>query len=340
MSTTIRLLDGKALAPNASVAEQDAFCEALIEGFSKQGMVKLINHGIPDEDIDGIFQWNRKFFQLPDHVKRSVAHPPRANPNRGWVCAGQERSDNITDFEKGVKQRANKDGVFDLKESFDTGAIDDPLYANKWPAESDIPGFRAHMEKFYDMCQDVHIGILRALERGFRGRGVKVDLVERCRENVSEMRLNYYPPIDIPSLRTGRMSRISEHTDFGTVTLLFQDSVGGLEVESQSAPGTYFPVEASSASEILVNIGDSLQRLTNDVLTSVSHRVTVPVSERDREAGVLAPRYSVAYFAKVARGESLKPIEVFVDEERGCPAKYPDLTAWEWNQIKLQKIYG
>lgn len=60
---------------------------------------------------------NREFFQLPDHVKRSVAHPPRANPNRGWVCAGQERSDNITDFEKGVKERVNKDGIFDLKVS-------------------------------------------------------------------------------------------------------------------------------------------------------------------------------------------------------------------------------
>lgn len=280
------------------------------------------------------------------------------------------------------------------------------------------------MEGFYDMCQEVHMGILKALEQGFRARGVKVDLVERCRENVSEMRLNYYPEIvsrdeqarrrhtlhkprttallptprshtagtalcrsasrpplqhlnptstlfaeatitytppdstapiqvsaeesqrlipplqDIPSLRTGRMSRISEHTDFGTVTLLFQDSVGGLEVESQTQPGHYIPVEASSASEILVNIGDSLQRLTNDVLTSVSHRVTVPVSEQDRENGVLAPRYSVAYFAKVARHVSLKPMAEFVDEVAGRPAKYPDMTAFEWNQIKLQKIYG
>ncbi|KAB2569597.1 hypothetical protein BFW01_g427 [Lasiodiplodia theobromae] len=340
MSSPIRLLDGKALGPDASAAEQAAFCDALIEGFSNQGMVKLINHGIPDEDIDGIFRWNREFFQLPDHVKRSVAHPPRANPNRGWVCAGQERSDNITDFEKGVKERVNKDGIFDLKESFDTGAVDDPLYENKWPTESEFPGFRHAMEGFYDMCQAVHMGILKALEQGFRARGVKVDLVERCRENVSEMRLNYYPEIDIPSLRTGRMSRISEHTDFGTVTLLFQDSVGGLEVESQTQPGHYIPVEASSASEILVNIGDSLQRLTNDVLTSVSHRVTVPVSEQDRENGVLAPRYSVAYFAKVARHVSLKPMAEFVDELAGRPAKYPDMTAFEWNQIKLQKIYG
>lgn len=57
MASPIRLLDGKALGPDASAAEQAAFCDALIEGFSNQGMVKLINHGIPDEDIEGIFRW-------------------------------------------------------------------------------------------------------------------------------------------------------------------------------------------------------------------------------------------------------------------------------------------
>lgn len=76
---------------------------------------------------------NREFFQLPDHVKRSVAHPPRANPNRGWVCAGQERSDNITDFEKGVKERANKDGIFDLKVSLPSHGGGDPRLVRLTP---------------------------------------------------------------------------------------------------------------------------------------------------------------------------------------------------------------
>ena len=204
------------------------------------------------------------------------------------------------------------------------------------------------------MCQELHITILTALERGFLSRGIEVDLLTPCADNVSEMRLNYYPPIvrrippqisikltrvkDIREIKSGLKTRISPHTDFGTITLLFQDSVGGLEVEDQASPGTYLPVPSNSPSEILVNIGDSLQRITNDVLTSVSHRVTVPIGEKDKEAGFLAERYSVAYFAKVGRATSLKPMRQFVPQ--GTKEKYPDMTAFEWNQIKLQKIYG
>jgi len=56
---------------------------------------------------------SKRFFQIPDDIKHSIAHPPRANPNRGWVCAGQEKSTAITDFEKGVRNQM--DSVFDLK---------------------------------------------------------------------------------------------------------------------------------------------------------------------------------------------------------------------------------
>lgn len=90
--------------------------------------------------------------------------------------------------------------------------------------------------------------------------------------------------------------------------------------------------------EILVNVGDSLQRLTNDLFTSVSHRVVIPPSFANKDTGIIAGRHSVAYFAKVARDKSLKPLPAFVDAER--KAKYEDMTAFEWNQIKLKKIYG
>jgi isopenicillin N synthase-like dioxygenase len=81
------------------------------------------------------------------------------------------------------------------KESFDTGATDDPLYNNVWPPADSIPGFKEFMEHFYAMCQELHITILTALERGFLSRGIDVDLLTPCADNVSEMRLNYYPPI-------------------------------------------------------------------------------------------------------------------------------------------------
>ena len=220
------------------------------------------------------------------------------------------------------------------------GASDDPLYQNKWPKESDFPRFKEFAEMFYDLCQQTHVNILRALERGFRGHGIDVDLVERCKDNVSELRLNYYPPINVQELKTGKISRISSHTDFGTVTLLFQDSVGGLEVEDQAVLGSgeHIPVEPHGKTEMLINVGDSLQRLTNNQLTSVSHKVTIPVTAKDKEEGQIKERYSIAYFAKVSRHQSLYPLPQFVDEQH--PPQYPDITAYELNQMKLQKIYG
>lgn len=201
-----------------------------------------------------------------------------------------------------------------------------------------MPGFRAFLENFYDVCQRTHLQLLSALERGLRLRGLDVELVSRCDQNVSELRLNYYPQIDIKNLRSGKTNRISEHTDFGTMTLLFQDSVGGLEVEDQTNMGSYIPVSAASSTEMLVNVGDSLQRLSNDMLTSVSHRVTIPECLQDTHEGLVAERYSIAYFAKVGREQSLRPLTPFVDEEH--PRRYEDITAYKWNQLKLAKIYG
>lgn len=90
--------------------------------------------------------------------------------------------------------------------------------------------------------------------------------------------------------------------------------------------------------EILVNVGDSLQRLTNDYFTSVSHRVVLPASLANVDTGIIDERYSIAYFAKISRDKSLKPLPMFVDEKR--PAKYGELTAYELNQAKLKKLYG
>lgn len=316
-------------------SERLDFARKLFKCLSSQGFVKLVNHGVPDVAINKAFELNGQFFRLPKSTKEKYSHPPCANPNRGWVCPGQEDSSAITNFEKGADGGMS---FFDAKESFDLGAPNDPLYKNVWPTEKELPGFRDYMEIFYAMFQDVHLDILRALELVLDTPETPVKLIEHCTPNVSEMRLNCYPPIDIKDLKSGKINRISEHTDFGTVTLLFQDSVGGLEVEDQSNMGTYFPVECESKSVMLVNIGDSLQRLTNDVLTSVSHRVTVPISKKEQQEGILEERRSVVYFAKVSRDRSIAPMKPFVTE--ATPAKYPDMSAYQWNQMKLEKIYG
>ena len=156
-------------------------------------------------------------------------------------------------------------------------------------------------------------------------------LQDLCDDNTSELRLNHYPSIDIAEVNKGA-KRISEHTDHGTITLLFQDSVGGLEVEDQSGLGHYVPVPCESRSDMIVNIGDCLQRWTNDKFRSTSHRVTLPPG-----ANSAGDRYSVAYFAKPNRTQSAGVLPHFI--QAGVPPKYKDISVWEYNQEKLLRTY-
>ena len=204
------------------------------------------------------------------------------------------------------------------------------MYPNRWPDEADIPGFRTAMESFYLHCNEVHLNLLRALEQGTNlASGFLQDL---CRENTSELRLNHYPGCEAAQITAGA-KRISEHTDFGTVTLLFQDSVGGLEIEDQANTGNYFPVAFEGRSELIVNVGDCLARWTNDKFRSTSHRVVLPPVFSDW----VDDRYSIAYFAKPNRTQSVATLPEFI--KPGQKALYDDISAWEYNQRKLLLTY-
>ncbi|KAL2816033.1 hypothetical protein BDW59DRAFT_12372 [Aspergillus cavernicola] len=328
---------------HGSQSQQDDFCRRLYASLSSFGFVKIQNHSIPDEVLDQVFDWSKRFFAMPLENKMQAAHPVQANPHRGWSCVGQEKLSVI----------AQGRAVFDLKESFDQGPPTDLLYPNIFPPPPLLPSFRPFMESFYEKCQTLHLQLLTAI-------ALSLSLPEpfflpRCNLNSSELRLNHYPGAKTSDLQDGSMMRISSHTDFGTVTLLFQDSVGGLEIEDQHKSGVYIPVLPSatpgeSGREMIVNVGDCLQRWTNDRLRSANHRVTLPVGLKNsscssssssssgiREAKV-ADRYSVAYFGKPNRDVSVAAIpELLVEGEE---VKYQgEMTAWEYNQSRLLQTY-
>lgn len=79
-------------------------------------------------------------------------------------------------------------------------------------------------------------------------------LVQKCIPAMSELRLNYYPAVSLQRLQEGHTKRGWPHTDFGIITLLFQDNVGGSEVENRSRPNTFEPLIRDSPSEIAINV--------------------------------------------------------------------------------------
>lgn len=184
------------------------------------------------------------------------------------------------------------------------------------------------MERLYEKCQQVSLQIMEACEVGLHlPPGT---LVQKCMPAASEIRLNYYPPVSLQKLREGRTKRGWPHTDFGIITLLFQDAIGGLEFEDRSRPDTLIPLIRESPSEMAVNISDTFQRWTNEVIRAGMHQVTVPISMKSQVDGSLPERHSAVFFFKAHRDVSVGPLAQFVGPDQ--PAKYDDISALEFHR--------
>ncbi|KAJ5064396.1 hypothetical protein PSV09DRAFT_2377842 [Bipolaris maydis] len=274
---------------------REAFAKSIAHSFEVYGFATVVNHGVAEEDINQAFRYSREFFALPHEEKMKSEHPPQSNQHRGYSW-----------------------------ESWDQGATDDELNPNLWAATESLPRFGHFMEKFFHTCHEAEERLLRAVAVGLGLDETHFD--DKLTDRVNEFRLTHYPPVrksDI-SLEMGSQARTSEHTDFGTITLLFQDSVGGLEVESHEEQGVFHPITAA-APTMVINIGDSLQRWTNDRLRSTVHRVTIPVNGDAMDDDIVIPsRYSIVSFKKPNRDVSFK---------------YEDITAGEYNQRGLIRVY-
>ncbi|KAL8660529.1 MAG: hypothetical protein Q9202_006452 [Teloschistes flavicans] len=316
---------------NGSSNQQKRFCRDLADSFQKYGFVKLANHGISEAVMKEVFDHSYRFFCLSMHEKMKAAHPPAANPHRGYSMMGLEKISGITGFEKGKTESVE---MVDIKETFDQGPNDDRQFPNIWPDECDIPSFREQMERYFDLCHNALLRILQALAIGLNLPPGYFDMLHSRREH--ELRLLHYPETPVAELQREDKTRIAEHSDFGSITLLLQDGTGGLEVEDQAREGLFEPVECPYPI-MLVNIGDCMQRWTNDRLHSACHRVTIPAPLKHERQRTVPERFSVAFFGKPNRDASISPLAPFVSLDR--PSRYGDLSAGEYNQAKLTRTY-
>lgn len=176
---------------------------------------------------------------------------------------------------------------------------------------------------------------MRACEVGF---GMPDNsLVERCQPPASELRMLYYPPVSLDRLKTGTIKRAWPHTDFGIITLLFQDGLGGLECEDRRKPFTFAPVLPTDDNEMIVNTSDTFTRWANASVTAGVHQVNVPPSMVNIAEGLIPERYSSVFFFKAHREVSVGPIDHFVTEKR--PALYPDITALQFHREMTDILY-
>ena len=294
--------------------DRDAFVAELGAAYREWGFAGIRNHGIPQQLIDDSYDVFKRFFALPDDVKRKY-HVAGGGGARGYTPFGIETA-------KGAKH-------FDLKEFWHVGRelppgskYADVMPPNLWPEE--VPDFRTTAYALYEALDQLGSRVLCAL-------ALHIGLPEqyfadKTNNGNSILRPIHYPPItadDIPNVRAGA------HEDINFITLLVGASAAGLEVKSHE--GKWVPF-TSDADTIVVNIGDMLQRLTNHVYPSTTHRVTNPPGEQARK-----PRYSTPFFLHPNPDFLIDVLPSCVSAEN--PSRYPEpITAHGYLEERLREI--
>jgi isopenicillin N synthase-like dioxygenase len=253
-------------------ADFQGFSDDLGASFQRYGFAVVADHGLDEGVIRRAIDDARAFFALPEDVKRAY-HQPGTGGARGLTPFGVEAA-------KGA-------AAVDLKEFWHTGRelpeghpYRRYMRDNLWPTE--IPGFRDDVYAMFEALDALGRRILKAIARHL---GVGDDFFEdKVQLGNSVLRMLHYPPVpaDAPGVRAGA------HEDINVITLLLGAEEAGLQLKD--ADGEWLDI-APPPGALVVNIGDMLQRLTNHVLPSTTHRVVNPAPERRGFA-----RYSTPFF--------------------------------------------
>ncbi|KAK8046534.1 2og-Fe oxygenase family protein [Apiospora saccharicola] len=287
--------------------------EAIKEACTGSGFFQVVNHGISRELQNSIQQAAQAFFALPREEKTKLIHPTLTN--RGYEMIGS--------------QVLQADALPDLKEGFcigqhmefgDARVQEHPhlMGPNMFPAILEEHVLKTPAQQYYTELFNLAYRIMEMLARGLPyGDDIFVPFMSN--DPVCILRLLHYPPQTSPDKR---QLGAGAHTDFGAITLLWQDSCGGLEVQD-GRTGEWYPVEPNPEA-LVVNIGDMLSVWTN-VYRNTVHRV---INSRGNQG-----RYSMAFFVDGNTDVKLAPLDGSV------PATGKIMTTEEHMEYRIGKTY-
>ncbi|KAJ8599569.1 hypothetical protein CTAYLR_004657 [Chrysophaeum taylorii] len=244
---------------------------------------------------------------MPDSstsAKEEFAYESAAS-NRGYIAMGLERLDAET---------------MDLKETFDVGDEKDPAYRNRWPSDD----FRDAMLAYFEAYDELYLDVMRAIAIGM---GYDEEFFTSSNNgNHQNLRLLHYPSVDRAAI--GRQKRGGIHTDYGTLTLLSQDTVSGLR--ALRLDGSWVDVEPIPGG-IVVNVGEMLQRVSNDKFRATPHQV---VDDFDNDDPTVPERFSIAFFCNWNKDLDLDCLPGCSSDED--PFKYDPVNAHDYITGRLQ----
>ncbi|MFD1771856.1 isopenicillin N synthase family dioxygenase [Sphingobacterium suaedae] len=301
---------------HGDTAQREKFIQNIGQAFNDTGFVTIANHGLSPELIEELYVVVKAFFDLPEAVKRKYEFPELAG-QRGYTGKGKEKA-------KGAHTP-------DLKEFWQRGQtiVGEEYSKVDFPDNilvEELPRFNEVTAEIYKKLEDAGRHLLKAIAS-------YLELEENYFEEFvingnSILRAIHYFPIEHPETISADAVRAGAHEDINLITLLIGASADGLEVLTKD--GDWFPIKAKGE-DIVVNVGDMLQRLTNNKLKSTTHRVVNPPRELMKTS-----RYSVPFFLHPKSSMNLASLDSCISE--AYPKAYTDYTAGQYLDERLREI--
>jgi isopenicillin N synthase-like dioxygenase len=312
MSDTL-LAEVPLISMKDQAADPEGFAREFGRSFQRFGFAMVSDHGVPQDVVDRAWAMTKAFFALPEAEKRA------------YFIEGGGGARGYTPYKTEIAKGAS---FVDLKEFWHVGRelakghrFEADMAPNIWPDRPD--GFR---ETFLDLFEALDRAGDRLLSAIARYLGLAPDWFDPAvRDGNSVLRLLHYPPVpaDAPEVRAGA------HEDINLITLLLGAEEAGLQLLERS--GEWLPVKPPEGA-MVVNVGDMLQRLTNNVLPSTTHRVVNPPPERRGHA-----RYSMPFFLHPAPDFLIETLPSTITAEN--PNRYPvPITAHDYLHERLVEI--
>ncbi len=298
---------------NGNSEDQTQFIKELGKAWKEVGFVTVKNHGVPDKYINAFYMYIKRFFEMPLDTKLKYEDWDNAG-QRGYTSFGREHA-------KGFDAP-------DLKEFWQIGQVvtdGDPI-AKEYPQNIEIEELREFNEvgrKLYKAFEHSGANLLRAIARYLNLNEHYFD--SKIHNGNSILRAIHYPPI---SKEPKSSIRAEQHEDINLITLLAGASAEGLQVMDKD--GHWINVNAPEG-HLVINVGDMLQRLTNNVLKSTTHRVVNPPKEMWHTS-----RYSIPFFLHPRSDMDLSCLNSCITEEN--PLTYSSITAGEYLHERLKEI--
>ena len=298
---------------NGSKEQKSQFVNELGKAFEEVGFVSVMNHGISSTLISDLYNAVEHFFKLPVESKHKYEIPGLAG-QRGYTSFGKEHA-------KGSNAADLKE-FFQYGQTIEPGQVSDEEYVSNVMVD-EVDNFNTLFLQAYRAFELSGSYLLRAIALHLGLQENYFD--DQIQLGNSILRAIHYPPI----LEEPKSSiRAEQHEDINLITLLVGASADGLEILSKE--NQWLPVKAGEG-QIVVNVGDMLQRLTNNKLSSTTHRVVNPPREKWSSS-----RYSIPFFLHPKSNMSLACLDSCISNEH--PKAYDDYTAGQYLDERLREI--